>query len=289
MTAVGDPVQSIYSWRGASASNLPRFVTDFPRPTGAPAPTPAAADQLPQPGRRCSTLANEVSASIRTGPDAPVRGRRAAAGPTARRAARSGTACSRRSPTRTPGSPDRSPSGGGAAMDGTGTRRRRRRRCCCAAAATWPRPPTRCGRPGCRSRWSVSADCWTSRRSPTWSPPCGCWSIPRPARRRSGCSPAPAGSSGSPIWRRWRSAPGSWSGQAGRRAGSRSAAAGTRSGQRSAQALSGEDIDAWCLVDAISDPGPAQRPIRRKVTGGWPGSPPTCAGSGRGWVSRCPT
>ncbi|MDT7747432.1 MAG: ATP-dependent helicase UvrD/PcrA [Pseudonocardiales bacterium] len=36
VTAVGDPCQSIYGWRGASAANLPRFSTDFPRtgPTG---------------------------------------------------------------------------------------------------------------------------------------------------------------------------------------------------------------------------------------------------------------
>ncbi len=31
LTAVGDPCQSIYGWRGASAANLPRFGTDFPR------------------------------------------------------------------------------------------------------------------------------------------------------------------------------------------------------------------------------------------------------------------
>ena len=30
VTAVGDPVQAIYGWRGASAANLPRFVHDFP-------------------------------------------------------------------------------------------------------------------------------------------------------------------------------------------------------------------------------------------------------------------
>ena len=30
LTAVGDPIQSIYGWRGASATNLPRFATDFP-------------------------------------------------------------------------------------------------------------------------------------------------------------------------------------------------------------------------------------------------------------------
>lgn len=29
VTAVGDPIQSIYGWRGASAANLPRFTTDF--------------------------------------------------------------------------------------------------------------------------------------------------------------------------------------------------------------------------------------------------------------------
>ncbi|MDR7302892.1 DNA helicase-2/ATP-dependent DNA helicase PcrA [Haloactinomyces albus] len=30
VTAVGDPAQAIYGWRGASAANLPRFATDFP-------------------------------------------------------------------------------------------------------------------------------------------------------------------------------------------------------------------------------------------------------------------
>lgn len=31
VTAVGDPAQAIYGWRGASAANLPRFTEDFPR------------------------------------------------------------------------------------------------------------------------------------------------------------------------------------------------------------------------------------------------------------------
>ncbi len=39
VTAVGDPMQSIYGWRGASAANLPRFVADFPLPGGRLAPT----------------------------------------------------------------------------------------------------------------------------------------------------------------------------------------------------------------------------------------------------------
>ncbi|WP_329412903.1 UvrD-helicase domain-containing protein [Nocardia vinacea] len=38
VTAVGDPMQSIYGWRGASAANLPRFATDFPSAPGTPAP-----------------------------------------------------------------------------------------------------------------------------------------------------------------------------------------------------------------------------------------------------------
>lgn len=38
VTAVGDPMQSIYGWRGASAANLPRFTTDFPVAPGVPAP-----------------------------------------------------------------------------------------------------------------------------------------------------------------------------------------------------------------------------------------------------------
>ncbi|HSZ42890.1 MAG TPA: ATP-dependent DNA helicase [Trebonia sp.] len=36
VTAVGDPCQSIYGWRGASAGNLRRFRTDFPRRDGTP-------------------------------------------------------------------------------------------------------------------------------------------------------------------------------------------------------------------------------------------------------------
>ncbi|WP_169987145.1 ATP-dependent DNA helicase [Microbispora sp. H10836] len=38
VTAVGDPCQSIYGWRGASAGNLSRFPHDFPTASGEPAP-----------------------------------------------------------------------------------------------------------------------------------------------------------------------------------------------------------------------------------------------------------
>lgn len=38
VTAVGDPMQAIYGWRGATAENLAAFVEDFPCPDGSTAP-----------------------------------------------------------------------------------------------------------------------------------------------------------------------------------------------------------------------------------------------------------
>ncbi|NHW87595.1 UvrD-helicase domain-containing protein, partial [Escherichia coli] len=37
VTAVGDPCQSIYGWRGASAGTLERFPTEFAGAAGSPA------------------------------------------------------------------------------------------------------------------------------------------------------------------------------------------------------------------------------------------------------------
>ena len=71
VTAVGDPVQSIYSWRGASASNLPRFVTDFPQASGQPADTRSLLTSFRNPPSVLQ-VANELTTAIRTGPDAPV-------------------------------------------------------------------------------------------------------------------------------------------------------------------------------------------------------------------------
>lgn len=39
VTAVGDPMQSIYGWRGATEANLTGFHADFPQSDGSPAPT----------------------------------------------------------------------------------------------------------------------------------------------------------------------------------------------------------------------------------------------------------
>lgn len=66
VTAVGDPVQSIYSWRGASASNLPRFPTDFPKTDGTPAATLALSTSF----RNAASIlevANQLSAEVRAG------------------------------------------------------------------------------------------------------------------------------------------------------------------------------------------------------------------------------
>ncbi|WP_084721651.1 ATP-dependent helicase [Rhodococcus marinonascens] len=64
LTAVGDPMQSIYGWRGASAANLPRFETDFPLTNGKPAPTLELLTSWRNPPEAL-TLANMVSASLR--------------------------------------------------------------------------------------------------------------------------------------------------------------------------------------------------------------------------------
>jgi DNA helicase-2/ATP-dependent DNA helicase PcrA len=64
LTAVGDPIQSIYGWRGASATNLPRFTTDFPRSDGSPAPTLELRTSWRNPPSTLH-LANAVSAEAR--------------------------------------------------------------------------------------------------------------------------------------------------------------------------------------------------------------------------------
>ncbi|MDP7703485.1 MULTISPECIES: ATP-dependent DNA helicase [unclassified Mycobacterium] len=64
LTAVGDPIQSIYGWRGASATNLPRFTTDFPLSDGSPAPTLELRTSWRNPPRTLQ-LANAISAEAR--------------------------------------------------------------------------------------------------------------------------------------------------------------------------------------------------------------------------------
>jgi len=71
VTAVGDPMQSIYGWRGATAENLSAFVEDFPV-NGQPAPKRELTTSWRNPPE-ILTLANAVSTELLgSGPDRAV-------------------------------------------------------------------------------------------------------------------------------------------------------------------------------------------------------------------------
>ena len=73
LTAVGDPVQSIYGWRGASAANLPRFATDFPPRRRFAGTDSGAAYQLAQSATGIASGQRSVggrSRTVRRGSDA---------------------------------------------------------------------------------------------------------------------------------------------------------------------------------------------------------------------------
>ncbi|UGQ14396.1 ATP-dependent helicase [Yinghuangia sp. ASG 101] len=64
VTAVGDPCQAIYGWRGASVANLDEFPRHFPRRDGSPAPRFALAENR-RSGGRLLAFANELAAPLR--------------------------------------------------------------------------------------------------------------------------------------------------------------------------------------------------------------------------------
>ncbi|MCS4489462.1 MULTISPECIES: ATP-dependent helicase [unclassified Corynebacterium] len=63
VTAVGDPMQSIYGWRGATAANLERFVTDFAHSGNQVAPKAQLTMSFRNPPRILE-CANEISESV---------------------------------------------------------------------------------------------------------------------------------------------------------------------------------------------------------------------------------
>jgi DNA helicase II / ATP-dependent DNA helicase PcrA len=72
VTAVGDPCQSIYGWRGASAGNLRRFATDFPDRSAAEAPVRLLSTSFRNAGRVLDAAA-VLQADLRAeAPDVPV-------------------------------------------------------------------------------------------------------------------------------------------------------------------------------------------------------------------------
>ncbi|WP_424211894.1 ATP-dependent DNA helicase [Streptomyces sp. BI20] len=64
VTAVGDPCQAIYGWRGASVANLDDFPEHFPHADGRPADRFALSENR-RSGGRLLTLANELAAPLR--------------------------------------------------------------------------------------------------------------------------------------------------------------------------------------------------------------------------------
>ncbi len=255
VTAVGDPVQSIYSWRGASASNLPRFVTDFPRANGAPATSTELLTSFRNP-ESVLALANELSASIRSGPAAPVPVGELRTAPSA------GVGEVRHGLFATVADED--------AWLARSIAERWRAAMDSPAAA----PPTTAVLLRRRSDMAATADALRAAGLPVEVVGLG-GLLDEPeigdlvATLRVLVDPT-AGAAAIRLLTgaRWRLGIADLEALSQRarelvRLG-RPAPAPGRSGRDSvreavAQALSGEDIDAWCLVDAISDPGPAQR------------------------------
>ncbi|MFC0599645.1 UvrD-helicase domain-containing protein [Streptomyces palmae] len=64
VTAVGDPCQAIYGWRGASVANLDDFPEHFPHPDGRPARRHALSENR-RSGGRLLALANTLAAPLR--------------------------------------------------------------------------------------------------------------------------------------------------------------------------------------------------------------------------------
>lgn len=72
VTAVGDPCQSIYGWRGASAGNLRRFRADFPEADGHPAPVRVLSTSFRNTGN-VLMAAGAIQADLRAAaPDVPL-------------------------------------------------------------------------------------------------------------------------------------------------------------------------------------------------------------------------
>jgi DNA helicase-2/ATP-dependent DNA helicase PcrA len=72
VTAVGDPCQSIYGWRGASAGNLRRFADDFPARSGEPAPVRKLSTSFRNAGRVLDTAAVLQRELRAQAPDVPL-------------------------------------------------------------------------------------------------------------------------------------------------------------------------------------------------------------------------
>ena len=195
VTAVGDPCQSIYGWRGASAGNLRRFARDFPARSGSPATVQKLSTSFRNAGRvldAAAVLQAELRAQAPDVPRARARARpgrqgrrvRGAAadgdrrvgvgGRPGRRAARAARRDRRRTAScgRTAGSP-------GCA--------RRTSPCCAGSGPSSCRCAGRLTRAASRARWWGSAACCRCQRCRTWWRRCACCTTPPPRTRSPAC------------------------------------------------------------------------------------------------------
>ncbi|SUA42323.1 DNA helicase II [Nocardia africana] len=168
VTAVGDPMQSIYGWRGASAANLPRFTTDFPAAPNVAAPVLPLLTSWRNPPEALD-LANLVAEPLR-GAEGGSRSTRCVPG-RRRRPEPSRWLSPKPLPTNGRGLPSGSPRNGSSVPTPDG--RHRPPRCWCAATPTRRRWPRRCARGGCRWRSSAWVVCSPPPKWPISSPPCG--------------------------------------------------------------------------------------------------------------------
>ena len=179
VTAVGDPCQAIYGWRGASVGNIDAFPVDFPRADGAP----AARFDLSQNNRSGGLLLEAGQHAVRRAAGATPRAARARApargGGRRTHGRRAVRAAGRRGRL---GRRRRGPPGGLARAYARATSLSSS-----GCAPTSRRTTTPSSPEGCRSRSSAWRACSPCPRSPTWWPPSTCSPTPRPTARSCGC------------------------------------------------------------------------------------------------------
>ena len=212
VTAVGDPHQSIFGWRGASSGTLGRFLRRFSSVHGGPPAQYTLSTSWRNP-RLVLDVANRWPPTSGRPARRPAGSRSASSTrPRPPCPARCGPPTSR--PWRTRRTWWRAGCGSGARPRSTAGCPPRP--CCAADGARWRASRTPCTRRASRSSSSASAGSSTSPRSSTSSPCSPPPPTPPAATRWCGCSPARAGPSPPGTWTRCTTGRASRRGRPGR-------------------------------------------------------------------------